>query len=231
MNKHKHNIPQTKNYSTLFSKAGKAWASALERLPKKYGRNSSGRTKQAITPELNHHSIHGRRSRPLGRALPTLNGRQFSSSQAAGFTVIEVVLVLAIAGLIFLMVFITLPALQRSQRDALRKQQANTLRDAMTRRATNNKGLLEGGKGIALELEDWVSVNYLKETEMNDPSTGELYRKYSSAWGGPLHSNFRDIPIGLYGADTGGYCEGNEPRDYSSSDPRRHTAFVYVFWS
>jgi hypothetical protein cdiviTM7_02704 len=39
-----------------------------------------------------------------------------------GFTIIEVVLVLAIAGLIFLMVFLALPALQRSQRDAQRKQ-------------------------------------------------------------------------------------------------------------
>ena len=34
-----------------------------------------------------------------------------------GFTIIEVVLVLAIAGLIFLIVFITLPAMQRGQRD------------------------------------------------------------------------------------------------------------------
>lgn len=38
-----------------------------------------------------------------------------------GFTIIEVVLVLAIGGLIFLMVFIALPALQRSQRDTQRK--------------------------------------------------------------------------------------------------------------
>jgi prepilin-type N-terminal cleavage/methylation domain-containing protein len=38
-----------------------------------------------------------------------------------GFTIIEVVLVLAIAGLIFLMVFIALPALQRSQRDTQRR--------------------------------------------------------------------------------------------------------------
>jgi prepilin-type N-terminal cleavage/methylation domain-containing protein len=34
-----------------------------------------------------------------------------------GFTIIEVVLVLAIAALIFLMVFSALPALQRNQRD------------------------------------------------------------------------------------------------------------------
>ena len=138
MNKHKHNTPQTKNYSTLFSKAGKAWASALERLPKKYGRNSSGRTKQSVNPELNHHSIHGRRSRPLGRALPTLNRRWFSSSHKPAFTIIEVVLVLAIAGLIFLMVFIALPALQRNQRDAQRKQDVNRLLDAAQRYLANN---------------------------------------------------------------------------------------------
>ena len=39
-----------------------------------------------------------------------------------GFTIIEVALVLAIAGLIFLVVFLALPALQRSQRDTARRQ-------------------------------------------------------------------------------------------------------------
>lgn len=39
-----------------------------------------------------------------------------------GFTIIEVVLVLAIAGLIFLTVFLALPAMQKSQRDNARKQ-------------------------------------------------------------------------------------------------------------
>lgn len=38
-----------------------------------------------------------------------------------GFTIIEVVLVLAISGLIFLMVFIALPALQRGQRNTRRR--------------------------------------------------------------------------------------------------------------
>lgn len=43
------------------------------------------------------------------------------SKGRTGFTIIEVVLVLAIAGLIFLMIFIALPSLQRSQRDQTRK--------------------------------------------------------------------------------------------------------------
>ncbi len=56
-----------------------------------------------------------------------------------GFTIIEVVLVLAIAGLIFLMVFVALPALQRSQRDAQRKQDISLLVAAINNYKTNNK--------------------------------------------------------------------------------------------
>ena len=44
-----------------------------------------------------------------------------------GFTIIEVVLVLAIAGLIFLAVFLALPALQRNQRDTQRKNDMSRL--------------------------------------------------------------------------------------------------------
>jgi prepilin-type N-terminal cleavage/methylation domain-containing protein len=45
-----------------------------------------------------------------------------STNKEKGFTIIEVVLVLAIAGLIFLVVFLALPALQKSQRDTARRQ-------------------------------------------------------------------------------------------------------------
>ena len=57
-----------------------------------------------------------------------------------GFTIIEVVLVLAIAGLIFLMVFIALPAMQRSQRDTQRRQDYSALSSAITSYITNNNG-------------------------------------------------------------------------------------------
>ncbi len=59
-----------------------------------------------------------------------------------GFTIIEVVLVLAIAGLIFLMVFIALPALQRSQRDTARRNDYATLAANITGYITNNNGKL-----------------------------------------------------------------------------------------
>lgn len=58
----------------------------------------------------------------------------------SGFTIIEVVLVLAIAGLIFLMVFLALPALQRSQRDTQRRSDLARFASQVTQYQTNNRG-------------------------------------------------------------------------------------------
>ena len=58
-----------------------------------------------------------------------------------GFTIIEVVPVLAIAGLIFLMVFIALPALQRSQRDTQRKNDVDRIAAAVNTYISNNNKL------------------------------------------------------------------------------------------
>ncbi len=65
-------------------------------------------------------------------------------SKEKGFTIIEVVLVLAIAGLIFLMVFIALPALQRNQRDTQRKNDLSRLQTSVTNYSSANRGSLPG---------------------------------------------------------------------------------------
>lgn len=57
-----------------------------------------------------------------------------------GFTIIEVVLVLAIAGLIFLMVFIALPTLQRNQRDTQRRDDIARMKAQISQYQANNKG-------------------------------------------------------------------------------------------
>ena len=57
-----------------------------------------------------------------------------------GFTIIEVVLVLAIAGLIFLMVFVALPALQSGQRDTARRNDASTVLSAVNTYMSGNSG-------------------------------------------------------------------------------------------
>lgn len=64
------------------------------------------------------------------------------SENKKGFSIIEVVLVLAIAGLIFLMVFVALPALQRGQRDSARKQDVGSIAAAVNSYISNNRGKL-----------------------------------------------------------------------------------------
>lgn len=64
-----------------------------------------------------------------------------------GFTIIEVVLVLAIAGLIFMMVFLALPALQRSQRDTQRSDDVARLASQLTQYRTDHRGALPGVPG------------------------------------------------------------------------------------
>lgn len=60
----------------------------------------------------------------------------------SGFTIIELVLVLAVAGLVFLMVFVALPNLQRSQRDTQRRQDYANLLANVTQYMVNNNGKL-----------------------------------------------------------------------------------------
>lgn len=84
-----------------------------------------------------------------------------------GFTIIEVVLVLAIAGLIFLMVFIALPALQRTQRDTQRKNDMGRVETALSSYQSNNRNALPT---------DWTTFmqNYLLvgSDSFQDPSFG-----------------------------------------------------------
>lgn len=84
-----------------------------------------------------------------------------------GFTIIEVVLVLAIAGLIFLMVFIALPNMQRSQRDTQRRQDYAALSSNITNFTTNNNGRLPTA---STDLDASVYIN----TSGEDPS-GSAY--------------------------------------------------------
>jgi prepilin-type N-terminal cleavage/methylation domain-containing protein len=92
-----------------------------------------------LISDLNLHSFLSRRSRALAQVLPTYKRRKNRDSHKHAFTIIEVVLVLAIAGLIFLMVFIALPALQRSRHEEQKRSDMRLLVDAITRSYANTK--------------------------------------------------------------------------------------------
>ena len=81
-----------------------------------------------------------------------------------GFTIIEVVLVLAIAGLIFLMVFIALPALQRSQRNTQREDDLARIITAVNNYQSNNQGKVPFRNGTTqAQLAQFVS-RYIDST-------------------------------------------------------------------
>ena len=137
------------------------------------------------------------------------------SRNKKGFTIIEVVLVLAIAGLIFLMVFIALPALQRGQRNTQRKNDLSRFVKAVTQYQANNSGKLPfDSKGYYLEkgdgsqfIERYIIANG-DDSQFQDPD-GEDYRfwlgnklapsdsetdKLRAAWNGERHYNFGEGP-------------------------------------
>ena len=74
-----------------------------------------------------------------------------------GFTIIEVVLVLAIAGLIFLMVFIALPALQRSQRNTRRRSDMARILSSFTEYQSNT-GHMPGSGDLNTFVQKYVGA-------------------------------------------------------------------------
>jgi len=62
--------------------------------------------------------------------------------KGTGFTIIEVMIVLAIAGLILVIVFLAVPSLQRTSRNTQRKDDASAALAAVNEYATNNGGQL-----------------------------------------------------------------------------------------
>ena len=122
-----------------------------------------------------------------------------------GFTIIEVVLVLAIAGLIFLMVFVALPSLQKSQKDTQRRSDMARVSTAMTQYLTNNRKL-PGDADEATFIEGYLGGNDFKDPD------GELYSidflQVGTTGGVPGNSygSNAKYEIRVY---TGAKCEGD----------------------
>src|SRR5437868_10963221 len=77
-----------------------------------------------------------------------------------GFTIIEVMIVLAIAGLILLIVFLAVPALQRSSRNSERKTDVGRVGSAATTIVSNNNGSMAGLTRAAVAQEVGTTAYY-----------------------------------------------------------------------
>ena len=135
-----------------------------------------------------------------------------------GFTIIEVVLVLAIAGLIFLMVFIAYPPLARNQRDTQRRDDYATLSANVNNYMTNNNGK------VPTASKDGSCPTNFDKLQLNKTGTdpdGADYELRCSGWDGqPLERYDRDNKDGKGGVHVGpivyvlgGYtCDGGMPK-------------------
>lgn len=94
-------------------------------------------------------------------------------NQTKGFTIIEVVLVLAIAALIFLLVFLALPALQRSRRDTQRRDDMSRVLSQVQTWQANNNGQVPASQSEV----DTLKSTYLQAggDTFSDPTTGSVY--------------------------------------------------------
>jgi prepilin-type N-terminal cleavage/methylation domain-containing protein len=125
-----------------------------------------------------------------------------------GFTIIEVVLVLAIAGLIFLMVFLALPALQSSQRDSARKNDVSIIAAAVSTYTGNNKGAAPTSDQLVTYIAN-VSDNTTKAAVTANPTGTNPSGIYVRSGAGTLSPNDSSVIVsfaskcGATGAQTG----------------------------
>src|SRR3990167_8506426 len=71
--------------------------------------------------------------------------------QSGGFTIIEVMIVLAVAGLIMLIVFLAVPALQRNSRNTQMRSDAASVLAGVNEFITNNNGSLPMTASVLVE--------------------------------------------------------------------------------
>lgn len=108
--------------------------------------------------------------------------KQFQKRKEAGFTIIEVLIVLAIAGLIMVVVFLAVPALQRSGRNNALNTDANNVLTAVGNYSSNNGGSLPQSlngsasttaSGGVIKIGDTTNVN--QETAKVDSGAATVY--------------------------------------------------------
>lgn len=151
-----------------------------------------------------------------------------------GFTIIEVVLVLAIAGLILLMAIMAFPRLQKTTYDTQRKDDMDTLVASLMNYESSNRGVLPSatwtGVVTGYESKSEAENHYIANNEAGE--WGRFYVNYiltgSEAFLDPDGTPYN---IGVYqcgATNTGDECvAGVQVRDLTFED-NDHTARVVV---
>src|SRR3990167_9016823 len=137
----------------------------------------------------------------------------------SGFTIIEVVIVLAIAGLIMLIVFLAVPQLQRNSRDQARRAVLSRVKTEIETYAANNAGTYPfstscTGSGTSGEWCDLFN-RYLTTVNIKDPGGSNVISASPSSSNANSSSGYLGgIPgtlvnqKGILNVITGAVCSG-----------------------
>lgn len=96
-----------------------------------------------------------------------LNKLKKTSANKDGFTIIEVMIVLAIAGLILLIVFLAVPALERSSRNTSRKTDVGRIGSAIQTIISNQNGSISGVTAANIRAEVGSNLSYYTPTNIS----------------------------------------------------------------
>lgn len=120
-----------------------------------------------------------------------------------GFTIIEVLIVLAIGGLIMLIVFLAVPALQRNSRNTQRRNDVSSLLGAYAEEINNNNGTVpascSGTSGTCF-------VKNIKLSNYDNATTAVSFVKQASATAPTAVTAADTVTIYNYAK-----CNGNAP--------------------
>lgn len=110
---------------------------------------------------------------------------KYKTKREEGFTIIEVLIVLAIAGLIILIVFLAVPALQRNSRNTQRKNDVQALLGSINEYAANHNGsnvtsLAEAKEGVKTSFYQDADIDSVfggstANTAITTPNNSKLY--------------------------------------------------------
>lgn len=95
-----------------------------------------------------------------------------------GFTIIEVLIVLAIAGLILLVVFLAVPALQRNSRNTQRKNDIGNTLSAFSEYVNNNAGALPTSSGACSSA---VNCPFISNVKLGIYTAANVSYTYNAA--------------------------------------------------
>ncbi len=148
---------------------------------------------------------------------------KLKKSDNKGFTIIEVMIVLAIAGLILLIVFLAIPALQRNSRNTQRKNDVAAVLAGVSEYSNNNNGTLpttcSGTNPIQIGLAatgSQAKVGYYNVgCGTGAPANGKVQLLASFAATGPLSTSSKDYVVIVPGAScTAGAAVAGSARSF-----------------